>query len=43
MSHRIDLREFCAWQFHGPFLHDFAGQQPAGRRDAGALGTSNAP
>lgn len=32
------IEELCAWQFDGPFLRDFAGRKPAGkRRDAGAI------
>ena len=31
------LAELHAWQFNGPFLYDFAGNKPKGRRDAGAL------
>jgi hypothetical protein len=29
--------ELYAWEFGGPFLYDFAGNPPVGRRDAGAL------
>ena len=31
------IEELYAWQFDGPFLRDFAGREPVGRRDAGAL------
>jgi hypothetical protein len=31
------IEELYAWQFDGPFLRDFAGNEPVGRRDAGAL------
>jgi hypothetical protein len=34
---KTDIKELCAWQFHGPFLRDFAGREPDGKRDAGAL------
>jgi hypothetical protein len=34
---RTDIEELYAWQFDGPFLRDFAGRAPRGRRDAGAL------
>jgi hypothetical protein len=34
---RTTIEELCAWQFNGPFLRDFAGREPVGRRDAGAL------
>ena len=34
---RTDIAELHAWQFDGPFLRDFAGRMPRGRRDAGAL------
>ena len=29
--------ELYAWEFNGPFLRDFCGTQPAGKRDAGAI------
>ena len=33
------IEELCAWEFNGPFLHDFTGKSPAnGKRDAGAIG-----
>lgn len=32
-----DINELYAWQFDGPFLRDFAGRKPVGRRDCGAL------
>jgi concanavalin A-like lectin/glucanase superfamily protein len=31
------IEELYAWQFDGPFLRDFTGAEPVGRRDAGAL------
>ncbi|WP_146528444.1 LamG-like jellyroll fold domain-containing protein [Novipirellula artificiosorum] len=31
------IEELYAWQFDGPFLKDFVGHRPIGRRDAGAL------
>ena len=34
---KTDIDELYAWQFHGPFLTDFAGNPPLGKRDAGAL------
>jgi hypothetical protein len=34
---KTDIAELYAWEFDGPFLRDFAGQKPRGRRDAGAL------
>jgi hypothetical protein len=34
---KTDIGELYAWQFDGPFLRDFAGRQPKGKRDAGAL------
>ncbi len=34
---RTTIGELYAWEFHGPFLTDFAGRAPRGRRDAGAL------
>jgi hypothetical protein len=34
---KTDIDELYAWQFDGPFLRDFAGRSPRGRRDAGAL------
>ncbi|MBI5690453.1 MAG: hypothetical protein HZC55_10190 [Verrucomicrobia bacterium] len=34
---RTDIAELHAWQFSGPFLRDFAGRTPLGKRDAGAL------
>jgi hypothetical protein len=35
------IEELYAWQFDGPFLRDFAGAAPHGRRDAGALERSD--
>jgi hypothetical protein len=34
---KTDINELYAWQFDGPFLRDFAGRTPTGKRDAGAL------
>ncbi len=34
---KTGIEELYAWQFDGPFLRDFTGQRPRGRRDAGAL------
>ena len=34
---KTDIEELYAWQFDGPFLRDFAGRKPEGKRDAGAL------
>jgi hypothetical protein len=34
---KTDIDELFAWQFDGPFLYDFAGNRPRGKRDAGAL------
>jgi hypothetical protein len=34
---KTDIAELYAWEFDGPFLRDFAGNPPTGRRDAGAL------
>lgn len=34
---KTDIDELYAWQFDGPFLRDFAGRKPVGKRDAGAL------
>ncbi len=34
---KTDIDELYAWEFDGPFLHDFAGHPAQGRRDAGAL------
>ncbi|MDO8542176.1 MAG: LamG domain-containing protein [Opitutaceae bacterium] len=34
---KTDIEELYAWQSDGPFLRDFAGRTPRGRRDAGAL------
>jgi hypothetical protein len=34
---KTDIDELYAWQFDGPFLRDFAGNKPRGKRDAGAL------
>jgi hypothetical protein len=34
---KTDIKELYAWEFNGPFLRDFAGNAPRGKRDAGAL------
>jgi hypothetical protein len=34
---KTDIGELYAWQFNGPFLRDFTGRKPQGKRDAGAL------
>ena len=35
---RTTIDELYTWEFHGPFLTDFAGQKPRGeKRDAGAI------
>ena len=34
---KTTIEELYAWEFSGPFLRDFCGTAPAGRRDAGAL------
>jgi hypothetical protein len=34
---KTDIKELYAWQFDGPFLRDFTGRKPKGKRDAGAL------
>ncbi len=34
---KTNIEELYAWQFNGPFLRDFAGRKPSGKRDAGAL------
>lgn len=34
---KTTIGELYAWQFHGPFLRDFTGHNPLGRRDAGAI------
>ena len=35
---RTTIGELYEWEFHGPFLRDFAGQEPVGgKRDAGAM------
>lgn len=34
---RTTIDELYRWQFDGPFLRDFAGNEPIGKRDAGAL------
>ncbi|MFW5870759.1 MAG: LamG domain-containing protein, partial [Candidatus Sumerlaeota bacterium] len=31
------IEELYAWQFDGPFLRDFTGAEPEGKRDAGAI------
>jgi hypothetical protein len=34
---QTDIAELYEWQTNGPFLRDFRGNEPTGRRDAGAL------
>jgi hypothetical protein len=34
---RTTYEELYAWEFGGPFLRDFCGNQPVGKRDAGAI------
>ncbi|UCD50793.1 MAG: hypothetical protein JSW27_25125 [Phycisphaerales bacterium] len=34
---KTSIEELYAWQFGGPFLRDFTGRRPRGKRDAGAL------
>jgi hypothetical protein len=34
---KTTIEELHAWQFAGPFLRDFTGRPPAGRRNAGAI------
>lgn len=34
---KTTIDELYKWEFDGPFLHDFAGNAPIGKRDAGAL------
>ena len=34
---KTDIDELRAWEFDGPFLRDFSGRAPSGRRDAGAI------
>jgi len=34
---KTTIEELYAWQFDGPFLRDFTGRRPNGKRDAGAL------
>ncbi len=34
---KTNIEELYAWEFDGPFLYDFAGNKPEGKRDAGAL------
>ncbi len=31
------IEELYEWEFNGPFLYDFSGRKPQGRRDAGAI------
>jgi hypothetical protein len=35
---KTTIDELYAWEFGGPFLRDFTGKAPAGKRDAGAIG-----
>ncbi|HLN73636.1 MAG TPA: LamG-like jellyroll fold domain-containing protein [Prolixibacteraceae bacterium] len=34
---KTTIEELYKWEFDGPFLYDFAGNSPVGKRDAGAL------
>lgn len=34
---KTTIEELYKWEFSGPFLRDFAGNEPVGKRDAGAL------
>jgi len=34
---RTTIDELYEWEFNGPFLRDFAGNDPVGKRDAGAI------
>jgi hypothetical protein len=34
---RTTIGELYEWQFNGPFLRDFFGNDPVGQRDAGAM------
>ena len=34
---KTTIDELYAWEFDGPFLRDFTGRKPTGRRDAGAI------
>jgi hypothetical protein len=34
---KTTIEELYAWQFNGPFLRDFCGNKPVGKRDAGAV------
>ncbi|MFO8006967.1 MAG: LamG-like jellyroll fold domain-containing protein, partial [Candidatus Brocadiia bacterium] len=34
---KTTIDELYEWQFNGPFLRDFCGNEPVGRRDAGAI------
>ncbi len=34
---KTTIEELYKWEFDGPFLRDFAGNEPVGKRDAGAL------
>ncbi len=34
---KTTIEELYAWEFSGPFLEDFLGRRPDGRRDAGAI------
>ncbi len=34
---RTSIEELYAWQFDGPQFRDFAGREPVGKRDAGAI------
>ncbi len=34
---KTSIGELYAWEFDGPFLRDFCGNAPVGKRDAGAI------
>ncbi len=34
---KTSIGELYAWEFDGPFLRDFCGNAPVGKRDAGAV------
>ena len=34
---RTTIEELYQWQFNGPFLRDFCGRKPVGKRDSGAV------
>jgi len=40
---QTSIEELHAWQFNGPQLRDFVGNEPQGHRDAGAIEAVSAP